>query len=83
MCTKGGLGSPEKHRKLEDDLRSVRMEYSIQIDKLNNELLELKQREMDARRIAEIESKKHFDLLREFESLKESKQVTFYSFKEF
>jgi len=72
---RGGMGSPEKHKKLEDDIRQLKFEHSQQIDKLNGDLLDFKTREAEARRIAEVESKKHFDLLREFEVLREGKQV--------
>jgi len=73
--TRPGTASPEKHRRLEDDIRQLKLEHGQQIDRLNFEILELRGLEMEARRIAEIESKKHFDLLREYESLKDSKQV--------
>ena len=72
---RGVMGTPEKNKKLEDDIRQIKIEHSHQIDKLNFDILDLKTKEAEARRIAEVESKKHFDLLREFEVLKEGKQV--------
>lgn len=73
----GKPGTPDKNKRLEDDIRQLKLEHNQQIDKLNFEIVELRQREIEARRVAEIESKKYSELSKDFEALKEIKQVKY------
>jgi len=73
-----GLTSPEKFRRSEEDLRRLKLEHSQQVEQLNQEIMNLKQRENEAHRILELESKKYGELLRENTFLKEENEVKFW-----
>jgi len=71
---RGGLFSPEKSRRSEEDIRKLKLEHNQQVEQMTQEIMNLKQRENEAHRILELESKKYAELLRENTLLKEENQ---------
>lgn len=61
-------------RKLQEELIQIKIDYNDQIDKLKFEILESKQRELEAQRYAESETQRHLDLQKEIDSLRSAKQ---------
>jgi len=71
---RGGLFSPEKSKRSEEDIRKLKLEHNQQVEQMTQEIMNLKQRENEAHRILELESKKYAELLRENTLLKEENQ---------
>ncbi len=74
----GGFTSPGKfnsRRSEEEDVRKLKLEHSKKDEQLHQEILNLKQREHEAHRILELESKKNSELLRENTFLKDENEV--------
>ena len=69
-----GITSPDKLKRNDEELSHLRLDHNSKIEKLNFEMLELKQKEIELDRLINNERRKNTEISKEYMNLKDSKQ---------